>query len=93
MGGTDQVSEASCPICKARLVPEDDRFCPSHQIAFDNLQDAYAEWVNAYGLLTKEGLLKAVAQNRNSGEWTIEVSRYLLRKGGAESCEVGFNQK
>jgi hypothetical protein len=79
------VLNAFCPICQTKLTKANDQFCTSHQTAFKNIQDAYWQWANAYGSLTKEEYLRCVSENEKSGEWVIEVARYLLEKGNIET--------
>jgi hypothetical protein len=50
---------------------------------FDAIRTKYQEWEVAYASLTKRRFLEVVARNTNSGEWVVEVARYLL-EGGLE---------
>ena len=72
----------TCPICQAKVSHDGDLFCSFHQMAFNNIQESYREWVNAYGSLSKKEYLQLLIKNTNSGEWVIEVAKYLLNEGG-----------
>ena len=91
MNHTSGVSRAFCPICKTKLTRSNDQFCASHQAAFNNIRDSYMQWTNAYGSLTQEEYLRCVNVNESSGEWVIEVTKYLLEKSGTGSHEARFS--
>jgi hypothetical protein len=88
-----QVVGAFCPICQTRIIGNNDQFCASHQAAFDKVQKNYMQWVNAYGSLSKEGYLGLLIGNENSGEWVVEVARFLLKKGQKQISEDGHGQE
>jgi hypothetical protein len=75
---------SSCPICHAKLAHDGESFCSFHQAAFENIRKCFTEWVNAYGAVTKQKYLELLVENASSGEWVVEVARYLLGEGDSE---------
>ena len=78
--------DAHCPICERRK-EESSELCEVHGAAWQNLENAYANWNRAYGgSLTKELYFTKVEGLGETGQAVKDVIKYLRRKGPTQ-CE------
>ena len=69
----------ACPICGRDQV-EASGLCAHHESARMNVLAAYQKWVTAYGGMDWIEYLQTIEKLEESGEWTRELSRYLVHK-------------
>ena len=67
----------SCPVCGK---PSVDTFCSAHEMAYQNILEAYDVWRRAMDVSWREYLERA-RSNPNSGRWAQEVCAHLLQSG------------
>ena len=65
-----------CAICYRKA---DKEYCVFHDSAYKNIIQAYEKW-NSSKAIAWTNYLKEIIENPNSGQWAIEVCRYLLSK-------------
>ncbi len=65
-----------CKICNEESTGE---YCRVHSLAMENLKETYKTWKKAMDIDWKK-YLDAVRQNKNSGEWVVELCEHLLEK-------------
>jgi len=70
-----------CKICNEEST---DNYCLAHRIAMKNLKETYKIWKKEMDIDWKK-YLEAVRQNKNSGEWVVEICKHLLEKEVAKS--------
>ena len=68
----------SCIICERELASEN--YCTYHEMAYQNVMQAYNEWQKAYGELTFSEYLKKLIENTATGIWAKDVVENLLNK-------------
>ncbi|HEX9678516.1 hypothetical protein [Nitrososphaera sp.] len=57
-----------------------DRYCPYHAKALQNLQAHYQAWVRAYGDIPWEKFLERLLEMQQTGQWVKEVIKTELKK-------------
>ena len=65
-----------CKICDEESTGD---YCLAHSVAMKNLKETYKTWKKAMNIDWKK-YLEAVRQNKNSGEWVVELCKHLLEK-------------
>ncbi len=70
----------SCKICNESSIGD---YCLSHNLAMENLKETYKTWKKAKDIDWKK-YLEVVRQNKNSGEWVVEICKHLLEKEVAQ---------
>jgi hypothetical protein len=70
-----------CPLCERRI-GESFELCDFHQTALKNLENAYINWKNAYGVaFSKELCFEKLEALAETGEAVKDVIQYLRKKG------------
>jgi len=72
----------NCEACGA-TAELSQRFCEIHQLAYNNLKDAYDKWRSAHSEQLQEmDFLKRVLSIDETGRAASEVASLLIRRGG-----------
>jgi len=74
----EEQSIKTCTICDREI--SSGNYCKYHEEAFQNLQEKYDEWLEAYGELSFLDYLQKVIQNPETGIWAKEVAEDLVKK-------------
>ena len=72
-----------CTTCYRKT---DTEYCALHDGAYKNVIQAYTKW-NFSKTIGWTDYLKKIIDNRNSGQWAIEVCRHLLSQEQAKTCK------
>ena len=71
--------ENECKICFRK--PLEKGYCKYHIEAFNNLNETYLVWKNAYNdNLEFKDYLKKIVMNKFTGDWVREVALELMKK-------------
>lgn len=91
MPDTDKPAEIenrkTCELCYREKVSEE--YCNYHDMAYQNVQNSYADWQQAYEDLSFEEYLQKLIENAATGVWVREVAQRLLeqKKGKKNSSK------
>jgi hypothetical protein len=61
-----------CAACHRKALTGN-KYCLHHKQAFDNVNNHYRAWVNAYGRISWEEFLSKVSSMQETGSWIREV--------------------
>jgi hypothetical protein len=67
----------TCILCVRKSIPSM-RLCHNHDIASNEIREAYATWQEGYGELSWRNYLKKVLSIPETGQWAQEVAKQEL---------------
>lgn len=74
-----RLSEQKCEVCERRKEIST-CYCQYHSVAYLNLKNEFRNWESAYGEISWERYLEAVAEVDETGEWAKQVAKNELSK-------------
>jgi len=75
----------TCSVCDEKATS--DRFCRRHEGAYRRIVETYAGWSEAKENSPEE-YLREIVELAETGEWVVDVARYVLGEGKALLREI-----